>query len=217
MEPSLPTQKFVDIKNVKNGVVFLKNNGLRKILIVSGVNFDLKSEAEQTLILNTFQNMINALDFSVQFFIHSRKINVDEYLASMLSRKDKETNELLKIQIGEYVEFIRSFVQENAIISKTFFAIVPYDPISVSSEAQSFLNSLKTIIKKPEKGQNAESDNTQKNLEQLDHRVNQVIDGLEQIGLRAVALEDEEITELFYNLYNPQLIEKKGLSIAKTT
>jgi len=214
MEPSLPTQKFVDIKNIKDGVIYLKNGGLRKILIVSGVNFDLKSEAEQALILDTFQNMLNALDFSVQFFIHSRKINVDEYLANMNLRKEKEPNELLKIQIEEYVEFIRSFVQENSIISKTFFMVIPYDPQPITtSQTQGFFNTLKTIIKKPNASNPEEEENTQKNLEQLDHRVNQVFDSLAQIGLRAVPLEDDEITELFYNLYNPQLIEKKGLNI----
>ncbi|MDI6820614.1 MAG: hypothetical protein QMD65_00335 [Patescibacteria group bacterium] len=214
MEPALPTQKFVDIKNVKDGAVYLKNNGLRKILIVSGVNFDLKSEAEQSLILNTFQNMLNSLDFSIQFFVHSRKINVDEYLANMSTKKEKEPNELLKIQIEEYVEFIRSFVQENSIISKAFFAIVPYDPQPITSQTRGFLNTFKTLVKKPSTNK-VEEENTQKNLEQLDHRVNQVIDGLEQIGLRAVPLEDDEITELFYNLYNPQLVEKKGLNIAE--
>ncbi|MBI5732907.1 hypothetical protein HY967_03040 [Candidatus Jorgensenbacteria bacterium] len=212
-ELSPSTQKFVEIKEIKDGVVYLKSGGIRQILIVSGINFDLKSEAEQNLILHTFQNMLNAIDFSVQFFIHSRKVNVDDYLEGMTIRKEKEENELLRIQIEEYVEFIKAFVVENAIISKTFFVIVPYDPIIMSGATSGFLNTLKSIVKKP--GDSQAMENIQKNLEQLGHRVNQIISSLEQVGLRAVPLDDEELTELFYNLYNPQLVEKKRLEISK--
>ena len=115
-----PSQQFVPIKEIRDGVVYLKNGGLRQLLIVSGVNFELKSEAEQNLILGGFQNFINSLDFSVQIFVHSRKVNVDNYLAKMDMRKKDEQNELLKIQIEEYANFIRSFVDQNAIISKNF-------------------------------------------------------------------------------------------------
>jgi len=98
-EPTKPSQQFVEIKEIKNDVVYLKSGGLRKILIVSGVNFDLKSENEQTLILNGFRNFLNTLDFSVQLFIHSRKTNIDLYLEKIAARKQEEENELLKIQI----------------------------------------------------------------------------------------------------------------------
>lgn len=210
-ETTLPTQKFIDLKEIKAGVLYLKDGGLRKVLIVGGVNFDLKSEAEQTLILSSFQNFLNALDFSVQFFIHSRKINVSEYLQKMTERKEKETNELLKIQIEEYVNFVRTFVEENPIISKTFFVIVPYDPVALTAKAKGFLGLFKKSGSVEERG----SEEKIKNLEQLDHRVDQVVGGLEQIGLRVTALDDEELTELYYNLYNPQFVEKKDLEIAK--
>jgi len=211
-ETTLPTQKFVDIKEIKDGVIYLKKGGLRRVLIVSGVNFDLKSEAEQTLILNSFRNFLNTLDFSVQFFIHSRKINISQYLEKMSERKQKETNELLKIQIEEYAEFIRSFVEENPIISKTFFVIVPYSPVAIAHQAKGLLSIFKKTSKKE---QDTKADEQQKNIEQLGHRVDQAISGLEQVGLRVTPLNDEELTELFYNLYNPQLTEKKGLEIAK--
>jgi type IV secretory pathway VirB4 component len=212
-EVSLPTQKFVEVKSIKDGVVSLKDGGLRKILIVSGVNFDLKSEEEQTLILSSFQNFLNTLDFSVQFFIHSRKINVSDYLEFLKTRKEEEKNELLKIQIEEYAEFIRSFVEENPIISKTFFTIVPYSPVKITAHAKGLLGLFKKTPEKKEK--EASEEQERKNVEQLNRRVEQVTNGLEQIGLRVTALEDEELTELYYNLYNPQLVEKKGLEITK--
>jgi type IV secretory pathway VirB4 component len=212
-EPTLPTQQFVQVKDIKDGIVYLKPSGLRQILIVSGVNFDLKSEMEQELILNTFQNFLNALDFPVQFFVHSRKVNVDSYIERMRAREAEETNQLLKIQIAEYAAFIKSFVDENAIISKTFFVIVPYDGASLEKAATGFLGALFPSKKKPKKP--GEDVGLQESLRQLSQRVTEVTDGLSQIGLRAVPLRDEELVELFYNLYNPQLTEKKKLDIAR--
>src|SRR3989344_708157 len=213
-EPTKPSQQFVEIKEIKNDVVYLKSGGLRKILIVSGVNFDLKSENEQTLILNGFRNFLNTLDFSVQLFIHSRKTNIDLYLEKIAARKQEEENELLKIQIEEYIQFIRSFVEQNAIISKTFFVIVPYDPVALPSQTKGILSLFKKTKPSPQKIEE-EAKKTQQSLEQLNHRVDQVTHGLEQVGLRTTPLNDEELIELFYNLYNPQLIEKRGMEIAK--
>ena len=213
-EPTKPSQQFVEIKEIKNDVVYLKSGGLRKILIVSGVNFDLKSETEQTLILNGFQNFLNTLDFSIQLFIHSRKTNIDLYLEKIAARKQEEENELLKIQIEEYIQFIRSFVEQNAIISKTFFVIVPYDSLALPSRTKGILSLFKRTKTTPKEAEE-ETKKTQQNQEQLNHRVDQVAHGLEQIGLRTTPLNDEELIELFYNLYNPQLIEKRGMEIAK--
>ena len=207
-EKNASTQQFVSIQKIKDGVVYLKKGGLRRVVIVGGINFDLKSEAEQNLILSTFQNFINTLDFSVQFFIHSRKVNVERYLEKMAEHKEKEESELLKIQIEEYANFIRTFVEQNNIVSKTFFVVVPYDISATVEQAKgifSFLNKDKGDGSSVEQG----------HLQQLTQRVDEVIDGLSQIGLRGVALEDEELTELFYNLYNPEFIEKKELKIAK--
>lgn len=211
-ENALPTQQFVHIREIKDGVVYLKHGGLRQLLIVSGLNFDLKSEAEQELILNTFQNFMNALDFPVQFFVHSRKVNVAGYLERMGERLTEETNELLKIQIQEYMEFIRTFVEQNAIISKTFFVIVPYDAASLDEASGGILGSF-FKSKSPKKG--AQSVTAQENLRQLSQRVSQVVDGLSENGLRAAPLNTDELIELFYNIYNPQFVEKRGLEITK--
>ena len=209
-EVSIPTQQFVDIKEVRDGVVYLKSGGIRKLLIVGGINFDLKSEEEQVTILNSFQNFLNTLDFSVQFFVHSRKVNIENYLTKMRERQEQEENELLKIQISEYIEFIRSFVDQNAIISKTFFIIVPYESVSIQKSGLGFFDMFSPSGKKPGVDQSLQAA-----LEQLEHRVAEITDGLEQIGLHVTQLGDDEIVELFYNMYNPQLTEKKGMELAK--
>jgi type IV secretory pathway VirB4 component len=204
------TQQLVEIKSIKNGTVYLKNGGLRRVLMVSGINFDLKSEEEQKLILSSFQGFLGALDFSAQIFIHSRKTNINAYLERLAERKKEEPNELLKIQIEEYINFVRSFIEENAIVSKTFFVIVPYDPIMVVKKVGGILSFLGGKKQSPQTIQASEDPAA---LEQLNRRVEQIVIGLEQIGLQAAPLDDDALMELYYNLYNPQLVEKKGLQI----
>lgn len=212
-KPSESTQTFVEIEEVRNGVIYMKNGGLRKILIVNGINFDLKSDEEQKLILGSFQRFINTLDFSIQFFIHSRKVNMKPYLEKVKERERKENNELMKTQITEYIEFIKSFVEENPIITKSFFIVVPYSPKDASAKdaAGSFLGFFKKGKEKDEQKKKSLEDD----LQQISYRENEVISGLNGIGLRAQSLDDEEITELFYNLYNPELTEKQGEEIPK--
>ena len=212
-EQSVATQQFVDIAEIKNGIVVLKNGGMRRILMVSGINFDLKSEEEQGIVLYAFQKFLNMLDFSMQFVIHSRKMNIGAYLENLKKREEQEENELLRNQISEYSEFIKSFVEQNAVMTKTFFAVVPYDPIQITGAAADLLSGLKFWEKKKEKNEKDEG-GEQKTI-QLNQRTEQVIDGLNQIGLRAVALNNEELIELFYNYYNPAKIERKELKIAK--
>lgn len=210
---SQPTQQFVDIEEIKNGTIILKSGGLRRVLIVSGINFELKTEEEQNIITNAYQNFLNGLDFSVQIVVHSRKMNIDSYLNKLISLRENETNELIKNQISEYVEFIKSFVEMNAVMAKTFFVIVPYDPIQIPKAGESIIASLKfweksNNVKKKDEG-------FEQRINQINQRTDQVINGLSQIGLRVVALNDEELIELFYNLYNPATVERKDLKIAK--
>ncbi|MEK7593155.1 MAG: hypothetical protein AAB464_00330 [Patescibacteria group bacterium] len=212
-QENIATQQFVDIEEIKNGTIILKNGSLRRVIMVAGINVELKSEEEQNLIAYSFQNFLNTLNFSVQLVIHSRKMNIENYLKMMKEKEDSEANELLKNQIAEYIEFIRSFVAENAVMAKTFFAVVPYDPIQISKAGENLLSSLK-FWEKPKTAVEREEGFEQK-IAQINQRTEIIVSGLSQIGLRAVPLEDEELIELFYNLYNPEAVEKKGMQIAK--
>lgn len=205
------TQKFVEIEDISNGVVILKGGGLRQVLLVSGINFDLKSEEEQNIIIYAYQNFLNSLDFSVQIVIHSRKLNIDGYLEKLAERQSLETNELLKNQVGEYAEFIRSFVEMNAVMAKNFFVVVPYDPINIPTGGKNLLNMFK--FGKPKTQTKEESE--EQRFSQLKQRTEQVMNNLSQIGLRVAPLENEELIELFYNLYNPETVEKKNFEILK--
>mgnify|MGYP001591582833 CR=1 FL=1 len=205
-EESLPSQDFIAISEIKNDVIYLKNGGIRKVLLVSGINTELKSEDEQNTVYFLFQNFLNSVDFPLQFAVHSRKLNVNGYLAYLETRRVAETNELLKSGIEEYIEFVKSFVQENAIMTKNFFVVVSYNPLIASSKT-SLASSIPIIGKKM--GGDDKQKNETEMIEQLTQRTEQVTSGLHGIGLRAIALNSSELTELFFNLYNPETIEKK--------
>ncbi len=216
---ALPTQQFINIQGVRNGILVLKDGGLRQILLVSGLNFDLKSEDEQNAITFSYQSFLNSLNFSIQIFVHSRKVNIENYLANLKKVEAAETNPLLKTQIAEYGEFIRSFTSENAIMNKSFFVVVPFDPVQLSvGGSGGFIQKL-FGKKSAAATQLADADEQRRftqNAGQLSQRTEQVITGLTQVGLKAEALKDDEVIELLYNLYNPEAIEKKGLELNPT-
>jgi len=215
---SLPTQEFVEIKEIKNDVIVLKNGGLRRVLMVAGINFDLKSEEEQNMILGAYQNFLNALDFSIQTIIHTRKLNIEAYLEKLAERERAETNELLQNQISEYKEFVKSFVEENSVMNKKFFVVVPYDPVQVPKIKKSQISQIFKIFKRGEKPkiEKTQFEDISRQITQLNQRVDGVIQGLANIGLRAVPLNNEELIELFYNLYNPEAKEKSDVMAAKS-
>ncbi|MBI2406600.1 MAG: hypothetical protein HYV25_03415 [Candidatus Harrisonbacteria bacterium] len=209
-----PTQELVAIDRVEDGVLFLKNGSLRQILIVSGINLDLKSEDEQQLVIGAYQNFLNSLHFSVQLFVHSRRLNIETYLEKLAGRKSEEQSELLQNQIDEYIQFIRGFVGNNPIMDKNFFIIVPFDPVKIpgaeTATGKKFFGlfgATKAAGAPGEERAHAEREH----IAQLAQRAEQVSAGLMQMGLRVAPLRNEEVLDLFYNLYNPEAVERKGV------
>jgi len=216
MPQSTSTEQFVSIETIKDDCVILKDGSLRAVLMVSGVNFDLKSEEEQNLIVVAYQGLLNRLDFSIQFVVHSRKLNIDSYLKDLKEREEAEENPLLKIQIKEYSEFIKTLVSVTNVMSKRFYIVVSY--ASGAAEAEKIFGKIIELLpiplKKSPKNQvkKEEMDFESKKL-QLKHRVDAVASGLRPTGVKIIRLKTEELLELYYNLYNPEKMEKKSLKI----
>src|SRR6185295_20292113 len=128
---TLAAQEFVPVKEVRGGVMVLKNGALVGVMLASSLNFGLKSADEQRAILSQFQNMLNSLDFTVQFFVQSRKLDIRPYIALLESRLGAQTEDLMKIQVREYIDFVKTFTERANIMSKHFFIVVPYSPPSI--------------------------------------------------------------------------------------
>ncbi len=191
------TQQFLEIEQIKEGVLILKNKSLRGIIMVSSLNFALKSEDEQAAIIYQFQNFLNSLDFSVEIVIHSRKINITGYLDKLKELEAKQENELLKIQIKEYYNFIKNLITGGSIMSKSFFVVVPFTLIELPG-----METTKGVIKKGRVPSLTE-DQFQRAKTQLWQRMEFVVLGLRRCGLQCVPLNTSELIELFWSLYHP--------------
>lgn len=208
------TQDLVEVDSIQNDTLLLKNGSLRQIIMVGGINFSLKSEEEQNTITYSYQNFLNSLDFPIQTIIHSRKINIDDYLSLLDEKSRGEKSELLRSQIGEYAEFIKSFVRDNPIMAKTFLVVVPFFPIQLPdkgtvSKIFPFFGKKTEVENKIAEEEKEES--FRKNFQQLQQRTNQVLEGLQAIELEVKVLNDQELIELFYNFYNPSTVEKGNI------
>lgn len=196
-------QEFISIDSIRDGVAIMKDGGLRAVLMASSLNFALKSEDEQDAITFQYQNFLNSLDFSLQFVVHSRKLNITPYLDTLQDRIAEEPNELLKVQIEEYIDFVKSFVALSNIVAKTFYVIVPFNPSLIARSGWS--RPLASLFKPPTASQKKADaqNNFSEQKAQLFQRVDEVSLGLIRIGVRTAPLNTEELVELFYGLYNP--------------
>lgn len=201
------SQEFVPIKEVRNGIVVLKDGGLRAILVASSLNLSLKSSDEQIAIINEFQNFVNGLDFQTQIVMQSRRLDIRPYLLTLEERVKQQVEPLLKIQTKEYIDFIKSFTDEVNIMTKTFFIIVPYSPTIIKSSSKimdGILGGNNQQVKNPNTSK-AEADliSFEEKRTQLDQRVGVIIGGLSRLGIRTTELKTDEIVELFYKTFNP--------------
>jgi len=202
---SKATQSFVPIEEIRDGVVVLKNGGMRAVIIASTLNFALKSTDEQQAILLQYQNFLNSLDFPIQFYSQSRKLDIRPYINLLEQRYQEQTNDLMKIQTREYINFIRSFTETQNIMSKSFFVVVPYETAIISGAG----NLVSGVFGKKKKTASEEkSEKFEENKSQLEQRVSVVEQGLVRSGVRTKRLGTEELVELYFKIFNPGESEK---------
>lgn len=200
------TQEFVPIQEIRDGVVILKDGTMRGIILASSLNFALKSVDEQNSIIFQFQNFLNSLDFSVQIFVQSKKLDIRPYIALLEGRYKEQVTELMKIQTREYIEFIKTFVENSNIMTKSFFIVIPYMPPPLSTGSNNPLNKL--IGKKGNATSTIPNEAFEEYRSQLEQRVGVVEQGLVRCGIRVAELGTEEVVELFYKIFNPGETEK---------
>jgi len=192
----LTTQTFLELKEIKEGVVTLKNGALRGLISVSSLNFALKSEDEQKATIYQFQSFLNSLDFSLEIVVESKRLNITGYLDKLKELGNKEENELLSVQTKEYELFIREIISGGAIMSKSFFAVVPFTFAE--------LPRISGDEKKDSKGTSAAEERFQRARSQLWQRMEFVSLGLRRCGLLCTPLNTTELIELFWSVYHPE-------------
>jgi len=180
------SRRQIQIKEVKDGILVLPNHEYRIAIETSSINFELKSEEEQDVLVDSFQNFLNSLPCPLQILLRVREVDVDSYLDKISKSKLKEEEQVYKDQIDNYREFIADLVSGNKILSRRFYIIIPYQHLDSNKDF--------TLIK-----------------DQIHLSRDIVLKGLEKLGMRASALDSLELLDLFYSFYNPAQVKTQEL------
>ncbi len=194
------TEKFLDIAEVKEDTVIMRDGTLRAVILVSSINFALKSEDEQNAIISAYVSFLNNIDFPLQIVIQSRELNIENYIKSLKQKEKEQTNELLKMQTGEYVQYIQELISMSKIMNKRFYVVLAYNPLS--DKQKGFFSRFFDVFK-PAILIKMKSNIFQRRKVELARRVDNIIAGLGSIGLQSVQLDTQSLLELYYNTYNP--------------
>ncbi|MDI3495988.1 MAG: hypothetical protein PWQ35_9 [Patescibacteria group bacterium] len=206
---TVSTQQYLDIAEIKDNTVVLKDGTLRAVVMVSSINFALKSEDEQNAVISSYVQFLNNLSFTLQIVIQSRELEIDNYIAFLQEQEKEQTNKLLKMQTADYIEYIKELTSLGRIMSKRFFVVVPYDPLT--DKRKGFFSLMKealrpaTIIKLKE-------ETFQRYQEMLDRRLDSVMSGLESMGVSVARLDTQGLIELYYKTYNPETSKNQQLT-----
>lgn len=195
------TQDFIPIKEIRDGIVVLRDGSLRAVLLASAVNMALKSADEQQATIVQFQGFLNSLEFSIEISVQSRRYDIKPYLLTLEKRIEDQTEELLRLQTREYIEFIKWFTDSVNIMSKKFYVIVPYTGSTISSSKNQSI--FEKILGTGSSSFQEQTARFEEQRSQLEQRIAIVKGGLSRFGVRSEQLNTQQVIEVFYNMFNP--------------
>ena len=207
-KPGPATQRYLDIAELRDDMVIMKDGTVRAVLLVSSINFALKSDDEQQATVQAYMTFLNSLDYPIQIVVQSRKMNIDPYLQSLADFRKKTSNELLRAQIDDYRDFVKELVELGEIMQKSFFVVIPYDP--VTNKRKNFWNRLSEAAS-PSVAAKSSPKQLAERKEQMMRRVGTVGGSLMSMGLEAIRLDTQGLIELYYNAYNPDIFSEEHL------
>ncbi|MFH1233971.1 MAG: hypothetical protein V1649_05010 [Patescibacteria group bacterium] len=195
------TQQYLDIAEIRDDTIIMRDGTLRTVIMASSINFALKSEDEQNAIVMAYVSFLNNLDFPLQIVIQSRELNIDNYINNLKQKEKEQTNELLKMQTAEYIQYINELISMGKIMNKRFYVTVLYNPMS--DKQKGFFSKLFELFRPVDLIKMKEEKFLQRRIE-LTRRADNTIGGLASMGINAVVLDTQSLIELFYNTYNPE-------------
>jgi len=205
------TQEHLEIEDILEGVVILKNGSSCLIIGTTAINFGLLSEKEQEATIFAYAALLNSLTFPIQIFIRSTRKDITSYLALLAEREAKEKRQLMKEQITKYKEFIQKTVQKNNVLDKKFFLIIPMNALELGLNKGSIQKNLPPLLafspfgKKKKQAPVLDKEYIVQQAKinlypKRDHLLRQ----LSRLGLKAHQLSNHELVRLFYDIYNPE-------------
>ncbi len=198
------TQDFIPIKEIRDGIVVLKDGSLRAILLASSINIALKSADEQQAVIMQFQGFLNSIEFPIEISIQSRRYDIKPYLLTLERRIEQQKEELLRLQTREYIEFIKWFTDSVNVMSKKFYVVIPYTGSGINKkQTTNLIDSFFGKKKNSKKSFRNETEKFEEQRSQLEQRIAIIKGGLSQFGVRSKQLNTEQAIEVFYNMFNP--------------
>ncbi len=188
----------------------MKDGSLRGVVLGSAINFDLMSPQEKDAVEFSYQNFINSLHYPIQIVIQSRKIDLDGYLEKLDGLRNEQPNELLGFLMEDYIANIRALIEEVNIMDKQFYIVVPYFPPVEGKNSVSLIAGLQEAFQ-PTPSITVSEEDYQKYKTELSQRMALVTSGLTQVGIRAIALGTQELIDLYYGWYNPDVATNEKL------
>jgi len=202
------TQEHLDIEDIRDDVVILKNGNAAVVLQTTAVNFDLLSETEQDAMIFAFAALLNSLTFPIQILVRTKRMDISNYLARVVAAKQAIHNENLVAHIEKYEKFIHDLVSKNQVLDKRFYVIIPYIGIDLSQIKVGLGGIFKRRL--PNISKWSILDKAKVNLEpKIEHLVKQ----FSRVGVKAIRLNTEELVELFYDLYNPDIAAEQKAAL----
>lgn len=204
-KPIASTQQHLDIDDIRDNIVILRNGNAVTVLQTTAVNFDLLSEREQDSMIFAYAALLNSLTYPIQVLVRSKKMDISNYIKLLGEAQQKAANEQIAYQIGLYANFIKELVSRNEVLDKRFYIVIPYAGTTLSQALT--LPSLFTK-KAPVEDRWHILEKAKVNLgPKVDHLIKQVA----RIGVKAHQLTTEELVEFYYDLYNPDVsLEQKA-------
>ena len=202
------TQDHLDIEDIKNDLVILKNGSVCAVLSTTAVNFDLLSEIEQDAIIAAFSMLLNSLTFPVQVVVRSKKLDITKYIEKVKRVEDRISDPLLKHQAESYRKFVQDFIKTNDVLDKKFYVVVPS-----GGNAETDFGTIKPfdwVTKLLGTHTKRVRVNVAQALEnaktQLTPRIDHVTGEFNRLGVKCRTLTTQELVELYFDIYNPSSI-----------
>jgi type IV secretory pathway VirB4 component len=205
------TQDSLLIAEIRDGIVVMRDGSLRAVILGSAINFDLMSPQERDAVEFSYQGFLNSLHFPIQIVIKSQKIDLDGYIEKLQRLRQDQDNELLGFLMEDYIANIKSLVEEVNIMDKQFYVIVPFFPPAMATIKKANVVSGISSLLKPQTVTTVSEADFQAFKEELAQRVALVTGGLNQLGVRSIPLNTQELIDLYYASYNPDVAQNQKI------
>jgi hypothetical protein len=209
------TQNTLQIAEIRDGIVIMNDGTFRSVIMVKSINFDLMSQSEQEAVEYSYQGFLNSLYFPVQIFIRSQKVDLQPYIEKLDKIRTEHDNMLLALLMDDYIEYIDALSAQTNIMDKRFYVVIPYssapNPDQALTNNKGFFPGLVEMFSTKSDHVIINESTLEKAKTELRNRVQSVLSGLMQCGVKGLPLDTQELIELYYDTYNPDTATRQQL------